>query len=111
MPELRNVSVTEALNLVQGGALLLDVREESEWELGRAPQAVHMPLAEVPDHLEELAKDRLIVCVCRSGGRSSRAGQFLLENGFDAVNLNGGMKAWAEQDQELVADRDEPVIN
>jgi len=111
MPELRNVNVTEALILVQDGALLLDVRGASEWELGRAPQAVNIPLAELPDHLEELTKDRLIVCACRSGGRSTRAGQFLLEQGFDVVNLDGGMQAWAEQGQELVADRDQPVIN
>ncbi len=111
VPELRNVNVTEARDLVEGGALLLDVREESEWELGRAPQAVHIPLAELPDHLADLAEDRPIVCTCRSGGRSSRAGRFLLEQGFDAVNMDGGMLAWAEQGQPLVADRGEPVID
>jgi rhodanese-related sulfurtransferase len=111
MPELRNVTVTEAYELVQGGAMLLDVREESEWELGRAPEAVHIPLAEVPDHLDELEKGRQIVCACRSGGRSSRAGQFLAEQGFDVVNLDGGMLAWAQEGLPLVADHGEPAID
>jgi rhodanese-related sulfurtransferase len=111
MPELRNVSVTEATELLRAGALLLDVREQSEWELGRAPQALHIPIAEVPDHLDELEKDRQIVCACRSGGRSSRAGQFLAEQGFDVVNLEGGMRAWSEEGQPLASDHGEPVID
>lgn len=110
MTTIRNVSVDEAVELVEGGALLLDVREESEWEQGRAPQATHVALADVPDRLDELDKGRVIVCVCRSGGRSARAGQFLAEQGFDVVNLAGGMTAWAEQDQPLVADGDEPSV-
>ena len=111
MAELRNVSVSEALELVRAGAMLLDVREEGEWELGRAPQAVHIPLAEVPDHLDEFEKGRQIVCVCRSGGRSSRAGQFLAEQGFDVVNLEGGMRAWSQAGQPLVADHGEAAID
>jgi rhodanese-related sulfurtransferase len=110
MATVKNVSVDQALELMGGGALMLDVREDSEWELGHAPQALHISLAEVPDRLDALDKDRLIVCVCRSGGRSSRAGQFLIEQGFDAVNLDGGMTAWAEQNKPLVADHGEPAI-
>jgi rhodanese-related sulfurtransferase len=111
MPELRNVSVTEACELLLQGAMLLDVREASEWELGRAPQAWHVPLAEVPDRLDEFERDRQIVCACRSGARSSRAGRFLLEQGFEVVNLDGGMRAWSEEGQPLVAEHDEPVVN
>jgi rhodanese-related sulfurtransferase len=110
MAELRNVDVNEARELASQGALLLDVREDDEWRSGRAPGAVHVPLAELPDHLDELARDRPIVCVCRSGGRSSRAGQFLVEQGFEAVNLAGGMQAWAAAGEDLVADGGEPSI-
>ncbi len=110
MTELRNVNVVEVLELVVGGALVLDVREDNEWEAGRVPDALHISLSEVPDRLDTLAKDRLVVCVCRSGARSSRAGKFLLEQGFDAVNLEGGMIAWVAQGQVLVADVDEPTI-
>jgi rhodanese-related sulfurtransferase len=110
MPTVKNVSVDQACELLEGGALLLDVREESEWALGRAPQALHIALGDVPDHLDDLERERLIVCVCRSGGRSARAGQFLIDQGFDAVNLDGGMTAWAEQKKPLVAGGGEPTI-
>jgi rhodanese-related sulfurtransferase len=110
MVELRNVNVAEALELLRDGALLLDVREDNEWDAGRAPEAMHVTLSEVPDHLEEFATDRLIVCVCRSGVRSSRAGKFLIEQGLDAVNLEGGMIAWAGEGASLEADRGEPAV-
>jgi rhodanese-related sulfurtransferase len=110
MTDLVNVDVDQARELVALGAVLLDVREDSEFELGHAPGAHHVPLAEIPDHLHDLAKDSRIVCVCRSGGRSARAGKFLLEQGFDAVNLEGGMTAWAEAGAPLEADHGEPAI-
>jgi rhodanese-related sulfurtransferase len=108
--DLSNVDVEQARALVDEGALLLDVREDSEFERGHAPGALHIPLAEVPDHLEDLPRDRQIVAVCRSGGRSSRAGKFLIEQGFDVVNLEGGMTAWAQQGAPLEAESGDPVI-
>ena len=110
MVETRNVNIAEAIELVEGGALLLDVREDNEWESGRAPQATHVALNEVPDHLEEFPSDRVIVCVCRSGARSGRAAKFLVEQGRQAVNLEGGMLAWSAEGEPLEADIDEPTI-
>jgi rhodanese-related sulfurtransferase len=110
MVEARNVNVAEAIALVEDGALLLDVREDNEWESGRAPNATHVALNEVPDHVDEFAKDRTIVCVCRSGARSGRATTFLVEQGLDAVNLEGGMLAWSAEGEPLVGDVDEPTI-
>ena len=110
MVETRNVNVAEAIELVEGGALLLDVREDNEWESGRAPQATHVALNEVPDHLDEFPSDRVIVCVCRSGARSGRAAKFLVEQGHQAVNLEGGMLAWSAEGEPLEADIDEPTI-
>jgi rhodanese-related sulfurtransferase len=110
MPELRNINVAEALTFINDGALLLDVREDNEWEAGHAAAATHIALGDVPDHLEDLAKDRLIVCVCRSGVRSARAATFLFENGFDAINLEGGMLAWASEEEPLVGEGDKPSI-
>ncbi|HEY1222392.1 MAG TPA: rhodanese-like domain-containing protein, partial [Acidimicrobiales bacterium] len=68
------------------------------------------PLGDVPDQLAELAKDHQIVCVCRSRGRSARAANFLKENGFNVVNLEGGMTAWAESGAPLESDDGNPVI-
>ena len=105
----RQVSASEALDLHVQGAMLLDVREVNEFEAGHAPRAVHVPLSELPDQLHLLPTNRLIICVCRSGGRSTRASEFLAEKNFDVANLDGGMLAWAEFDAPLEGD-DEPSI-
>lgn len=110
MAELRNVSVSEALVLVSDGALLLDVREDNEWSAGRALGAIHIPLNEVPDGLDNLTKQQTIVCVCRSGVRSARAAVFLQEHGFDAVNLEGGMLTWSADGELLESDAGEPAV-
>lgn len=83
-----------------GDSLALDVREAEEWEEGHIPGAVWIPLGELPDRLHELPKDREIIVVCRSGGRSAKAAKFLLAAGFRAVNLRGGMLAWQGEVQQ-----------
>ena len=110
MAEIRNVDVAEAAHLAREGALLLDVRQDDEWDAGHAPDARHVPLADLPDHLDSLDVDRSIVCVCRSGGRSARATAFLIEQGFNVVNLAGGMTAWASDGQPLSAESGDPTV-
>lgn len=88
------IDASTAHRLVEEGALLLDVREPSEWNLGHAPQAQHVPLGRLSPEDPQLARDRTIVVVCRSGNRSRSATQLLLQSGHDAVNLGGGMLAW-----------------
>lgn len=104
MPDLRQVSPTEAATLVTEGALLLDVREIPEWQAGHAPGAVHMPMATVTERAAELPSQRVIVCVCRVGGRSAVVADALLQGGWDAVNLAGGMEAWAAAGLAVVDD-------
>ena len=110
MAEIRNVDVAEAAHLALQGALLLDVRQDDEWDAGHAPDARHVALAELPDHVDSLDVERPIVCVCRSGGRSARAAAFLTEQGFDAVNMAGGMTAWAQAGQPLSAESGDPTV-
>jgi len=110
MSQIENVDVARANVLLREGALLLDVREDDEWEAGHAPMARHLALSTVPDFVDDLPRERLIVCVCRSGGRSARAGQFLLEQGFDAVNLEGGMNAWHAAGNPLVSVEGDPRV-
>jgi sulfur dioxygenase len=77
--------------------LVLDVREPDEWngELGRIPGARDLPLGELRARLGELPRDRPIVAVCRSGGRSAEASLILEQAGFPrAANLAGGMIRW-----------------
>lgn len=107
---IREVSTTEASQLLEGDAILLDVRQENEWDAGHAPMATLIPLAELPDHLDELPRDRLIICACRSGGRSLRAATFLQEEGFDTVNLTGGMIAWLGEDLPFESDDGDATV-
>jgi rhodanese-related sulfurtransferase len=76
---------------------LLDVREE--WELGVAsvPDVLHIPMGEVADRLGELERGREVVVLCRSGRRSLQVANFLQQNGFQAVNLAGGILAWSRE--------------
>ncbi|MGB7103151.1 MAG: rhodanese-like domain-containing protein [Acidimicrobiales bacterium] len=107
---VNEVSVNEAFELLDGDAVLLDVRQEAEWEAGHAPMATLIPLAEVPDRLDDLPRDRLIICACRSGGRSLRAATFLQDSGFDVVNLSGGMLAWFAEDLPFESDNGDATI-
>lgn len=84
-----------AKTMVDGGALLLDVREPEEWCTEHAPTAMLLPVGRVLARQTELPRDRRIVVVCRSGGRSAVVTAALRRCGFDAVNLAGGMCAWA----------------
>ena len=89
-----DVSVAEALALIDQGALLLDVREQDEWDAGHAPQATLIPMSALNERAAELPRDRTIVCVCHVGGRSAMVTGALNQAGWTAVNLVGGMRAW-----------------
>ena len=90
------------------GAVLLDVRDLSEWRAGHAPQARHVPLAELDDRLTELPTDTPIVAVCRSGRRSAVAVRLLSRHGYTASNLTGGMHAWAAAGLPVVTHQNQP---
>lgn len=77
---------------------LLDVREPYEWAAGHIDGAVHVPMGELAARQDELAKDRTIVAVCRSGNRSGQVVAALRGAGYDAENLDGGMQQWARAD-------------
>jgi rhodanese-related sulfurtransferase len=99
------VGPAEAHDLLRSGALLLDVREQGEWDAGHAPKARHHPLRRLPGSMDRLPTARTIVVVCRSGNRSARATKMLTKAGLDAVNLTGGMTAWKAAGLPLVSSR------
>ena len=74
---------------------VIDVRWPNEWEAGRIAGALHIPLDELEDRLDEIDPDRQVVTVCRTGERSARAAEQLRAEGLQAENLDGGMLAWA----------------
>jgi rhodanese-related sulfurtransferase/glyoxylase-like metal-dependent hydrolase (beta-lactamase superfamily II) len=89
---------------IAAGAVVVDVREPSEWAAGHVPDSVLLPMSQVDSRLDELGSVRKAVVVCRSGGRSNAVAQLLVQRGVDAVNLEGGLLAWAEAGLPLVAD-------
>lgn len=92
-------------------ARILDVREEYEWAAGHVDGAVHIPLSELPSRLDELDPDEDLFVICRTGGRSFRAVQWLVAQGYSAVNVAGGMDMWFEAGRPLVSDNGlKPVV-
>jgi len=95
---------------VPADATVLDVREDDEWVAGHAQGALHIPMGEVPQRLSELPEGQLHV-VCRAGGRSLRVAQWLQQNGYDVVNVDGGMGSWAEAGRPMVSETgQEPFV-
>jgi rhodanese-related sulfurtransferase len=98
-----NAVTVPSVDVVQWAALregadapfLLDVREEAEANAEAMGADLLIPLAQLPARMNEVPRDRPVVVHCKAGGRSARAVQFLMGNGYDNVqNLAGGIDAW-----------------
>ncbi|MQS13159.1 rhodanese-like domain-containing protein [Streptomyces kaniharaensis] len=87
---------------VPADAVLLDVREQDEWDAGHVDGALHIPMSQVIARLGELPDERLYV-LCRVGGRSAQVVQYLVQQGRDAVNVDGGMYAWEGAGRPMVS--------
>lgn len=97
---------------IPADAVFLDVREPDEWQAGHIEGALHIPLSDLPGRVSELSPDDNIVVICRSGARSGRAVGWLNQNGFDALNYDGGMIAWAASGQKMVSETGEaPAVH
>ena len=79
------------------GAKLIDVREVHEFEAGHVAQAALIPLQTVPDHVDDFRDTNPVYVICLSGARSRRVCEFLAQQGIEAINVAGGMIAWADQ--------------
>lgn len=94
---MKHMTPEELNELLQSGATLniIDVREPHELEMtGKIEGAVNKPLSLLEFTMNELDKTKEYIVVCRSGGRSQRACQFLESYGFHTINLEGGMLNW-----------------
>lgn len=94
------------------GAVLLDCREQDEWAAGHIEGAVHVAMNEIPTRLAdapgELMPERQIVVVCKVGSRSAHVTGWLNRNGFDAMNLDGGMLAWVTSGRPMITNDGRP---
>lgn len=78
---------------------LIDVREPQEWQLGHADGAIHIPMGEIVERLDEVPDGAAIIC--RSGARSAQVVAYLQQQGRDAVNVAGGTLAWAAEGRPM----------
>ena len=100
----RRLSGMKAVDPVQAtqlsnreNAVFLDIRDDGEYGGGHIPEAIHIPIRQLPDRIGELNKhkDCPVIAYCRSGNRSNGAGSVLKKHGFENVyNPSGGIAAW-----------------
>lgn len=91
-----DLAPAEAQSLVsEGKAVLVDVREESEWRSGHVPGAIHLPLSRFAEGVGRLPRDKKVILYCLSGGRSGRALGECAKAGLPIEShLAGGISAW-----------------
>lgn len=90
----RTVRADAARALVDDGAVLVDVREATEWRAGHARAARHIPMGKLGDEARRLPKDAPVVLMCATGARSRVAAAQLRSAGYRATSLSGGLAAW-----------------
>lgn len=99
------IPAAEALDAAQSAdAVLIDVREQHEWDRGHSPLARLLPMSAIDDRVGELPKDERLLIVCHSGQRSARVAAALDAAGYDAVSVAGGMIAVDAAGGEVVAE-------
>ena len=108
MPE---IPATEAKQLIDAGAQLVDVRTEVEFEAGRIPGARRVPLSNVQQEADGLDKDKPLVIYCRAGNRSGPTAEAFANSGWDAHSIDGGLVAWQAAGLELEPEGGEVAEN
>ena len=92
------IEPAEVATLAESGeAEVIDVRRDYEHEAGHIAGSRHIEMNDLTSHADSIPKDRTVVFYCRGGSRSAMAAEAFSQAGFDARNMAGGMKAWAEQ--------------
>ncbi|MDX8382926.1 MAG: rhodanese-like domain-containing protein [Ghiorsea sp.] len=95
MVGVKSMSANEYEAFKDTAHTLLDVRTSGEWNNGHAAEAVHIPLNELGQRMDEVAKDKAVVVICASGMRSMAAASGLGSAGYAPVyNYSGGMGCW-----------------
>ena len=94
----QEVTVNEvSVDQVPAGAQFIDVRERDEYSAGHASGTVNFPLSELTDYVEQINTDHDVYVICKSGGRSAKACEYLTQAiGATAFSVAGGTTAWAE---------------
>jgi rhodanese-related sulfurtransferase len=94
--DIPEIDVAELARQREAGAPLIDVREDDEFATARVPGAHHIPLAEVPERIDEVPSAGTVYVICAKGARSARAAEHYRRHGIDAVNVAGGTLEWID---------------
>ena len=102
MQQITPAQLTDwATSVAERQPVLLDVREAWECQTASVSPAglhlVHMPMQTIPARLDALDRSRPIACLCHHGGRSQQVAVFLERQGFEVLNVAGGIHAWSTQ--------------
>ena len=98
---IEEISVDQLADLLADGARVVDVREPGEFEEARVPGAILVPLGTVPTHVDEFLGDGTTYVICKSGGRSMQACEFVAAQGANVVNVAGGTMAWIASGRDV----------
>ncbi len=93
---MKEISAKEVQQYIENGEELnlIDVRDVDEVQAGHIPGITHIPLGLLEFRVHELDKNKPYILICRSGGRSGKAAQYLQDYGYDVTNMIGGMLSW-----------------
>ena len=98
-----SVSTLQAREMLDDGAILIDVRTSQEWNAGHAPVARHIPLDSLDRRASSLGAGTTVVTICKSGMRSAQAARLLAARGLIVASVKGGMFAWQHSGGKVVA--------
>ncbi len=95
------ITVDELATIIEQGGTVIDVREPAEFEQARVPGVHLVPLGTVPNNVDAFRNDGTTYVICRSGGRSMQACEFLAAQGADVANVAGGTLAWVASGRDV----------
>lgn len=90
---MQEITTTELAALGES-AIIIDVREDGEYEQVRVPGSTHIPMSDFVTRIAEVPKEETLYIMCAAGGRSAQVTAYLAQEGYDAVNVQGGINAW-----------------
>lgn len=97
---VKNISPKDLKSRLDAGEdiVLIDIREDWEVEIGKLPNADHIPMNDIPDSLDRIPKDKPVVFICHHGNRSSAATNWIEAQGYkNVLNLTGGVDGWMQE--------------
>lgn len=100
---IQEITIEELATIIDDGGRVIDVREPHEFDAGRVPGATLVPLATVPQNIAAFHGEGTTYVICRSGGRSMQACEFLARQGADVANVAGGTLAWVASGRDVVS--------